>query len=254
MGRKVHQDQPIKGLSFPQFEMERSTLINLLLLHKFEHKINTEGIIVVHGIAGTGKTTLLRTLFSAYPSLVIGSPRPCYLDKANKISQVCLSCFPNTLCDIVDEYHLLESFPEPKLAIFGDPCQCTYIERLRIPNYTSFRTHRFGKSTAALLNKLFDLNIESVKAQDDTVEYFDPFAVDPSEHISASEKEVLEFVGDQVETTSSEELAGLEFSEVTFYCTTLAGAVQENPAKTFISLTRHTSKLTIGELNARSDS
>ena len=72
MGRKVHQDQPIKGLSFPQFEMERSTLINLLLLHKFEHKINTEGIIVVHGIAGTGKTTLLRTLFSAYPSLVIG--------------------------------------------------------------------------------------------------------------------------------------------------------------------------------------
>lgn len=234
--------------------MERSTLINLLQLHHFEPKLSVEGIIVVHGIAGTGKTTLLRTLFSAYPSLVIGSPRPCYLDKQNKISQVCLSCFPNTHCDIVDEYHLLENFLEPKLAIFGDPCQCTYIERLRVPHYTSFRTHRFGKSTAEILNKLFDLNIVSVKKEDDIVEFFNPFEVDPTEHISASEEEVLDFVSDQLVTTSSEELAGLEFAETTFYCTTLAAAVAENPAKTFISLTRHTHKLTIGELNARSNS
>nr|AAY51615.1 TGBp1 [Pepino mosaic virus] len=234
--------------------MERSTLINLLQLHHFRPKLSVEGVIVVHGIAGTGKTTLLRTLFSAYPNLVIGSPRPCYLDKANNISQVCLSCFPNTLCDIVDEYHLLESYQEPTLALFGDPCQCTFIERLRIPHYTSFRTHRFGKSTAELLNKLFQLQIVSVKQEDDIVEFFDPFQVDPTENISASEEEVLEFVSDQVVTTSSEELAGLEFTETTFYCTTLAAAVTKNPARTFISLTRHTQKLTIGELNARIDS
>nr|BDB91244.1 triple gene block 1 [Cymbidium mosaic virus] len=228
--------------------MELAYLVRLLEHNKFERtNLPLSSPLVVHGIAGSGKSTILTTFHHHYPAHPIFSHSPTLLDPSNRIYQQCITTDSVPDGAIVDEYNYKALDYSHCLALFGDPLQLPHSLQ---PHYYSSRTHRYGPKLTSLLNNLFHLSITSL-APVDSLDYADPFAVDPSGFTIADE-EVYNFVSQQVPGTLLPlDTVGLEYSSVSFYCSDLRRCVVLRPLSTFIALTRAKGNLTIFDFNAR---
>lgn len=200
--------------------MEYSFLVRLLDHYGFERtteKIVPGQPIVVQGIAGCGKTTLLKNFHQEYPSIPIYS---CFPQKISENSEELQLLANQDLPQgaILDEY-LAHKFDYQKcLAVFADPLQYSHSGASR-PHYQTFKTYRFGPSVANFVTKKIGYSIESLLPEEKTIlKECDPYATDPIGQIIASNHEVFNYIKPQaVEAICSCEVLGKEFQTVSCY-------------------------------------
>nr|UOF93381.1 triple gene block 1 protein [Plantago yellow mosaic virus] len=127
-----------------------NTVISLLEQFKFQRtKEPLSTPLVVHAVAGAGKSTLIRAALEADPSIrayTHGVPDPPSLD-ANSI----LSFNPNPpshTTNLLDEYPVRDP-PKAFACLLADPLQHTGVKKR--PHFISRKSHRLGPSTAKLL-------------------------------------------------------------------------------------------------------
>ncbi|AAB32332.1 26 kda polypeptide [Potato aucuba mosaic virus] len=199
--------------------MEYSFLVRLLDHYGFERtteKIVPGQPIVVQGIAGCGKTTLLRNFHQEYPSIPIYSCFPQKISENSEELQL-LAKARFTASAILDEY-LAHKFDYQKcLAVFADPLQYSHLGALR-PHYQTSK--HIGLVLVLLILSLRNwIPIESLLSEEKTIlKECDPYATDPIGQIIASNHEVLNYIKPQaVEAICSCEVLGKEFQTVSCY-------------------------------------
>ena len=130
-------------------------LLSLLSKYNFTrlgHRLGDP--IVINCVPGAGKTTLIRELLELNDSFVAFSTvRADPPNLSGKRIEKLPSDLPTGKYIIIDEYQNLTSLPPSTFAVFGDPFQTT--TSLNLPaSFIATKTHRFGKSTCALLRSL----------------------------------------------------------------------------------------------------
>lgn len=190
--------------------------------------------IVVHAVAGSGKTTIVRNLLQAHPTLTavtFGTPDPVNLS-GRRISA------PTSPADIVDEYLAGPAQPTAKL-LLADPLQHKATP-LRA-HFTCNRTQRFGKETCKLLNTL---GVDVLSSKEDEVVYANAFETDPEGTIIALGEDAVQLLSDHnADFLLPCQALGLTFDVVTVL--TDAPLEEQDFTNRYIACSRHRDKLVI---------
>ncbi|BAG06155.1 triple gene block protein 1 [Phaius virus X] len=190
--------------------------------------------IVLHTVAGAGKTTFVRQLINKYSHLTactFGTPDPPNL-LGRYITAPCP--FP----DVVDEYPLCEEYSGVKLLV-ADPLQ--HRRGVLPAHYTGTHTFRFGKSTCDLLKTL---GVVATSDKEDIVSRHPAFNFDPEGLIIALGPEAVELLeAHSLPFLRPCQALGLTTSVVTLL--TDKPLDEQDPVDAYISITRHTDKLNI---------
>lgn len=190
--------------------------------------------IVVHAVAGSGKTTIIRNILQAHPTLTavtFGTPDPINL-AGRRIAP------PTTPADIVDEYLAGPTQPSAKL-LLADPLQHR-ADPLRA-HFTCNRTQRFGRDTCKLLNSL---GVDVLSDKEDEVTYADAYIAEPEGTIIALGEDSAQLLSDHsVEFLLPCQALGLTFDVVTVL--TDAPLEEQDFTSRYIACSRHRKKLLI---------
>lgn len=203
--------------------------------------LGERSLIIVHAVAGAGKSTLIRKILEEVPesqAYTHGAPDPQSLS-GRRIKAY--STRPNTPgpLDIIDEY-LGGDYPDAKL-IFCDPYQ--YTTTALEAHFTQNTSKRFGKNTAKLLRAL-DFNVESDR--EDIVLTTDIWQEEIQGTLIAYEPEVVNWVtAHGAICFPAEDIRGRTFPETTLVCTNLRNCCEELRHLLYVALTRHKTKLVI---------
>ncbi|ABG48661.1 ORF 2 [Malva mosaic virus] len=231
--------------------MELDYLIKLLEFNNFPRtNLDFSLPLVVHGVAGCGKSTIISKLAKAFPTLVVASFTPQILDGNTGRKQVAVDGSP---VDILDEY-LSGPTPSVRLALFCDPLQYS-CEKPRLPHFISLTTHRFCPLTADFLNSKFGCEIISLRQDSCEIVEADPFATDPEGVVITFEPEVKSILErHQCFPTDISTLWGKNLETVSVYLSSFDTCLDSFRTDLFLSLTRHTKKLLVFDFNAWPDS
>nr|QIJ97115.1 Triple gene block protein 1 [Cowpea mild mottle virus] len=197
--------------------------------------------IVINCVPGAGKTTLIRELIKESSNFAAFST--VRADQENLIGRKIEKFtgeLPKDKLVILDEYQNLSTIPKGVFAVFGDPlqsCKPSFLEA----DFISFKSYRFGKSTAKLL-KTLGFKVETDK--EDIVSIENIFEGEPVGQVICFEEEVVTLLRNHsVEFLEPKDLQGLTFETVTFITT---GSVTEaNKHFHLICLTRHSNSLKV---------
>nr|DAZ85794.1 TPA_asm: triple gene block protein 1 [Cardamom virus X] len=190
--------------------------------------------VVVHTVAGAGKTTVVREILHNQPNLVActyGVPDPPTLTGLRILG-------PTDHADIVDEYPAATSTFGARL-LLADPLQHRGITHPA--HYVSSHTYRFGQETCSLLASF---GIHCTSDRTDKVTHSDPYTVDPVGQIiaiGAGAEELLQ--RHHLEYLKPCQTLGLTFEEVTILSDQDLEDV--DPVTRYIAVTRHREKLLI---------
>ncbi|QYF50227.1 MAG: putative triple gene block protein 1 [Beijing sediment alphaflexivirus] len=192
--------------------------------------------IVVHAVAGAGKTTIVRDILRAKPettAITYGRPDP------PNIAGVRIRG-PSGDANIVDEYPAADLTQHPSVQLLlADPLQ--HAGNVKPAHYISTVTHRFGTDTCELLRQL-DIDIESDR--EDQVIQDSAYALDPIGTIIALGKgsEAL-LRAHHLEYFRPCQVLGATFDTVTVI--TDRDLAEQDPVSRYVALTRHRNKLLI---------
>ncbi|AHA91820.1 TGB1 [Cassava Colombian symptomless virus] len=215
--------------------MER--IIEELNREKFIQVSNiTEYPIVVHAVAGAGKTTLLHRLLKDLDLRICTTAQPSgFSILGRKISRFSIS----EPCDILDEYPGAEH-PKASKLLLADPFQ--YSANLSGAHFIKLHTHRFGKNTCALLNRIFNHHFTSDK--EDSVVFAGLYQGEPIGQLITLEEETFNLcLNHQLTPLRPCELYGREYNEVTVLLSETW--THYPPHLLYLALTRHQTKLLI---------
>jgi len=221
---------------------------HLLSAHGFTRtRLAKSKPIVVHAIAGSGKSTVIRKILSDLPNAkayTLGKPDPYSLSNPTIKA---FAQFKRGTLDILDEYGQLPltDLDSSFEFIFTDPYQAP-TDNLFEPHYTLETTYRFGPNTCNLLNQAFQSNITSLVTKDN-ISFGSPYLVDPVGTILAFQPDTyLILCLHQASFFKVSDVIGYQWPVVTLY---LACKISEIPEEErhllFIGLTRHTESLLI---------
>nr|WLW42346.1 triple gene block protein 1 [Lily virus X] len=192
--------------------------------------------IVVHAIAGSGKTTIVRHIINAQPDLVartLGTPDPRCLSGVRILG-------PGGDANIVDEYPAanLSEFPSAFL-LLADPLQ--HRRDVKPAHYTGNLSHRFGQNTCALLSSF---GIEARSEKVDFVEHVEAYTFEPVGQIIALGQDAeLVLNNHSLDFLTPCQALGQTFSTVTLLSD--APLEEQDEVSRYIAITRHTEQLFI---------
>nr|QED43055.1 TGB1 [Asparagus virus 3] len=205
--------------------------------------------LVVHGVAGSGKTHLLRKISAHFPDLTHCSFAPQIIDPDSGRKQSPVTTEPT---DLLDEY-LGGPNPVVRLLKVCDPLQYDCPEP-EVPHYFSLTTRRFCPRTTTLLNSLFGCHIVSLVNTTCQVQLHDPYTEDPLGTVVSLSPDITRLLlRHGCATTPISDLWGANLSVVSCYLHSLEDALTHYRAPLFLTLTRHTTELHIFLFNARTD-
>ncbi|BAG12159.1 Triple gene block protein 1 [Asparagus virus 3] len=230
--------------------MEISYIVDLLNFLGFTRSSRPFSLpLVVHGVAGSGKTHLLRKVSLHFPELVHCSFTPQLIDPNSGRRQLPASETPT---DLLDEY-LGGPNPVVRLLKVCDPLQYNCPDP-EIPHFQSLTTRRFCPLTTTLLNSLFGTNIVSAVPTCCRIEIQDPYSTDPIGTVVTFSPEIHTLLSRHgCQPTPISELWGLNIRVVSCYVDSLEEALLNHRAPLFLALTRHTAELHIFLFDARTD-
>jgi hypothetical protein len=196
------------------------------------HPISTP--LVVHAVAGAGKTTILKALLQS--GFTVCSPA---LHAGNTLLGARVNELPSGEEFAVDEYLKFDTLPACQV-VFADPCQ--YHTPALTAHYVSTVTHRLGRATTELLQRFLPITINSTK--EDVVELQDLFVGEPQGQIIAIQEDVRELaIAHGLYPLRVCEAQGKEYPVVTVLS---SQPLSEVPAhQLYIALSRHTEKLVV---------
>ena len=230
--------------------MELEYLVNLLDFYGFSRTSRSFSLpLVIHGVAGCGKSTIISKVSCAYPKLISASFSPQLIDPDSGRRQ---SAVDGSTVDLLDEY-LAGINPTVRLAKFCDPLQydCQSPEE---PHYRALHSHRFCPATAQLLNKIFGCHITSKLTTSATIRFADAFAEDPEGQVITFEPELESLLtAHGCPTTPVADLWGRNIPYVSVYTSSIDYALENYRSSLFLALTRHQKQLLIFDLDARAD-
>jgi hypothetical protein len=192
--------------------------------------------IIVHTVAGAGKTTLVRSWLRRAPHLKAitgGQPDPPNLEGVGLLR-------PHGRADIVDEYPAVPDLEGAKV-LLADPLQHRGLTRPA--HFIGRRTHRFGKSTCELL-KSWGINCTATK--EDTVSKAGLFDSDLIGTIVAVDDDAAELLSSH----SAQFLTPCQALGLTFEAVTAVSTVpieEADPVNRYIACSRHSQQLLILE-------
>jgi hypothetical protein len=192
--------------------------------------------IVVHTVAGAGKTTLVRSWLRRSPHLKAvtgGQPDPPTLEGVGILA-------PHSRADIVDEYPAVPDRTGAKV-LLADPLQ--HRGPILPAHFIGRRTHRFGKATCELL-KLFSINCTADRV--DKVSRSGLFDSDLVGTIIAVDDDAAELL----EAHSAQFLTPCQALGLTFESVTAVSTVpleEADPVNRYIACSRHSQQLLILE-------
>lgn len=190
--------------------------------------------LVVHAVAGSGKTSIVREILHSAPSQVAvtyGTPDPVNLS-GHSIG------LPKPGADIVDEYLAAPDLTGAKL-VLADPLQHKR-EPLRA-HFVSRNTKRFGKETCELLQSL---GVDIVSELEDTVLFADAYSVDPEGVIIALGQDAVQLLEDHhAEFLRPCQVLGSTYDVVTVL--TDAPLEEQDFTDRYIACSRHRTKLLV---------
>nr|QQG34621.1 TGB1 [Yucca alphaflexivirus 1] len=186
--------------------------------------------LVVHAVAGAGKTHLLTQLLHSCPSVTVhtlGAPIP--RDSTCRGSGGDLRVF-----NVLDEYQIAADTSSYQ-ALFGDPLQGPSDKAYPDAHYVNTTSLRFGRQTCQLLNSI---GITCSSVRPDQVVVQRPFGAEPRGQVIALDSEGFEYLrAHQLQPRRPCELAGQTFDECTVLVTRRLRDYQSN--ELYIALTRH---------------
>uniref|UniRef100_A0AAU7L256 Triple gene block 1 n=1 Tax=Hibiscus chlorotic speck associated virus 1 TaxID=3143942 RepID=A0AAU7L256_9VIRU len=228
--------------------MKMNSLEKILIDADFERtNLPWSKPIVVHGVPGSGKTTVINLLIGKDPTIsAISGGASIHNFDGSAIHRRSREYIGNV--KIVDEYPIFnDPIVDNSDIIFCDPFQ--HCSNTRKAHFISLKTKRFGSETSSLLKK-FNLHIESQKV--DKVFLGCCYQEDPEGQILAFEKDICDLLNKhRVEYKSPEDILGSNCDKVTFY-TSKEQLTREDPDfwKFYICMTRHRNQLKILSPNA----
>lgn len=209
--------------------------------------LTNKQLIVIHAIAGAGKSTLIRRILENVPeaqAYTHGVPDSQTLSGRRIKAYSERPATPGPL-DIIDEY-LGGSFTGAKV-ILCDPYQ--YSETAQEAHFTQNTSKRFGRNTAKLLRSL-EFDVESER--EDVLLTTDIWQEEIQGTIIAYEEEVQQWVSAHgAICLHPREIRGKTFQETTVICTDLQVCCEELRHLLYVALTRHRTKLIIASQGHR---
>nr|WAB21348.1 triple gene block protein 2 [Banmivirus BanMMV] len=168
--------------------------------------------IVIHGVAGCGKSTLTRELIKDSGFNVVNALSDEKIDLTGQYIKKDLITFENKI-NVLDEY-LSVDHHEGFQVLLADPFQ--YSQKPYLANYTKKKSHRFKKELVPIL---LELGIEvQVEEEGLNITRGSAYDIEPKGKIICIEKEVAEYVsGHGLEICYPCCVQGQEFEVVTFY-------------------------------------
>ena len=203
--------------------------------------------LVIHGVPGCGKTSLLVKFKNLIPNSRIITFGAESLEGLGGvvIEKVPADSYSEGFSEehFLDEYLCSNKVHSSCLAVFADPYQ--YRRTCLDAHYTNSKTKRFGKETCILLS---NLGFDVTSSKEDKVSKFDIFSAEPAGVIIAFESDVQALLRDHcLDFKTPCEVLGKTFKEVTFVCSDLKEIASKKELRhlTYIGLTRHSEKLNI---------
>ncbi|AHB87034.1 putative triple gene block protein 1 [Potexvirus nesignambrosiae] len=203
--------------------------------------------VVVHAIAGSGKTRLIKELLDAHNFIRAYTHGPVPSRGISGRSVIKATSqppqgLPEGTYTILDEY--LAGPSEGYHCLLADPFQ--YAQEPKRAHFIGTHSHRFGRNTAALLTSL---GFTCSSARSDVVLHTDYWKFRPTGQAIAFQAEVCANLrANNLEHTNDTEALGKTYKEVAFYHTDWEELKEEDYPdrhKLYICLTRHRSKLTL---------
>nr|QBQ82431.1 TGB1 [Lily virus X] len=186
--------------------------------------------IVVHTVAGHGKTTLVRQILAQKPDVIArtyGRPDPPHLTGVGILG-------PEGDAHIVDEYPAGDLSKHPSaILILADPLQ--HRRPSRPAHYISEETARFGTETCKLLSTL---SIHCTSTHSDQVQEHDIFSFEPEGVIISLGQEATDLLrAHKAEFLLPCQTLGETFDTVTLV--TDRPLQEQDPIDAYIAVTRH---------------
>nr|ALT57215.1 triple gene block protein 1 [Asian prunus virus 3] len=198
--------------------------------------------IIVHCIAGAGKSTLIREVIEAdnkFEAFTYGVPDPVNLSGVRIKGAADIGRARANSIKIVDEY-IGQALPDGTAFCFADPNQFPYT--CPDAHFTSYQTKRFGDQTCSFLGKL-DCAAFSYKS--DQLIFEKLFEGSVEGQIVCYEKEIFELLDRHGADYKKDcQIRGSTFDIVTFI-TSSESFEPEDRYKVYLCLTRHRSVLRI---------
>nr|UVT84558.1 triple gene block protein 1 [Strawberry mild yellow edge virus] len=202
------------------------------------------GPIVVHAVAGAGKSSLINTVSLTF-QLICWTTLP-----EEKASFNCLHlrhldgpAFPGAF---IDEYQLADTDLSEAAFLFGDPLQYPG-PAAQVPHFVKLFSHRCGQNSASLIREL-GIAFEASKL--DSVQYLDPYSSDPEGTILAFVPEVQTVLArHSLEFLCLDEFRGKQWPTCTLYVSTKHLCDLDRPS-VYVALTRHYERLLIMSFDA----
>nr|UZP17245.1 Triple gene block 1 Protein [Lychnis ringspot virus] len=261
-------DKHLRALHKDACDSEKERIAAKSFLHRSLRPNVDYKVGIVSGVAGSGKSTLIRKLCSEADAMcVLANPRLKETDYKGQnrtftLQQVLLSIVPMTSdIVIVDEYTLAESaellllqrkLQATFLVLFGDVAQgsaktASSLEYLQFPVvFISKKSHRLGKHTAELCSK-HGQAFEPGSSEEDVIIVADYHGeADTTDKNIAFTKETVNDLRDAgVEASLVLETQGKEYESVSLFVRESDEAAVADPHLRAVALTRHRKKLVI---------
>nr|UTM72619.1 triple gene block protein 2 [Banmivirus BanMMV]UTM72629.1 triple gene block protein 2 [Banmivirus BanMMV]UUL90892.1 triple gene block protein 2 [Banmivirus BanMMV] len=197
--------------------------------------------IVIHGVAGSGKSTLTKELAKDTNFNVVNILSKEEFNLAGQFISKSLATFENKI-NVLDEYLAVNSH-EGFQVLLADPFQ--YKKKPYPANYIKNKSHRFKKELIPILSEI-SIELEAEKEGLEVVKG-SAYEIEPEGQIISVEEDVSEYVekhGLQVHNSNC--VQGQEFEVVTFYHN--KDLRELNRSEVYIALTRVKTKLKILQL------
>nr|QQG34614.1 TGB1 [Agave potexvirus 1] len=142
--------------------------------------------LVVHAIAGAGKTHILTTLLERCTDCCVHTLGQPILRSSNHRG----SGGPRRSLNVLDEYQLAASF-EGYEVLFGDPLQGPADKEYPEAHYINSKSKRYGQQTCTLLNHI---GIQCTSTRADSVSVRHPFGATPIGTVIVLDSEAADYL------------------------------------------------------------
>nr|QLJ11035.1 TGB1 [Clover yellow mosaic virus] len=217
-----------------------NTLTNLLLSEGYTRTTKPlSEPLIIHAVAGAGKSTLIRKLLAqsdTYRAHTNGPPDPP--------TPACTSIIPFTSNPPQHTFNILDEYPigqsKGYKALFADILQ--HRNNHQSPHFIKTISHRLGPSTAKLIRETLNIPLEGTGEAE--LKSILPVLGSPLfGTLTALTPEVAAFINDHgAKFYCPDQVLGLEFPVVTVLSTLPLTSLPDQSA-TYIALSRHTQEL-----------